>query len=344
MDYQELLKKYIEGKAGREETKQLLDYLIAHPDEKVPGFVEQVWKEANAQTGEEAMYEEIFQNLEQKIQTPKPVNFSARHRHLPKRRNPLIYWFTIAASLTVLLVSVYLINQSLQPQKKDVVSKPQPEVVTHANPEGQKTQFYLPDGSSVWLNAGSTLRFQKSFEGKTRDVKLEGEAYFEVQHNPAKPFRVHSEKVVTEALGTSFNVRAYPEESKVNVALNTGKVRVDYDEEDDSGQNLVLKPGDGAIFNKEKRSLQSFQFNPKKEFGWKEGLILFEQASFDEVFDELKRWYGVEFTFISQPQDPNWKYTGEFEKQPLSNVLQSIGYTKKFDYRISKKKVRITFL
>ena len=212
-------------------------------------------------------------------------------------------------------------------------------MVTKANPSGVKSTISLPDGSTVVLNAESKISFQSGFNDSIRLVALVGEAYFQVAKDLNRPFVVQSGNVRTEVLGTEFNVKAYADENKIDVALNSGKVLVSV------GSSLVkqsyyLNPGQRIRVSKDNDQVERTNFDRKKVLAWKDGVIYFDKTSLKEVTTTLGRWYGVQFEILHWNGKP-WHYTGEFKNEYLDIILQSMSYSKHFKYEIDKEKVII---
>ncbi|MFT7036654.1 MAG: transmembrane sensor [Cyclobacteriaceae bacterium] len=213
--------------------------------------------------------------------------------------------------------------------------------VEKSNPDGRKTTFELPDGTRVNLNAASELKYIDDVENSKRIVYLSGEAFFDVAKDKTKPFSVITKGISTTALGTSFNVKAYKNDAFVKVLLLTGKVGVEYLSAKASG--LILNPGMGAEYDSNKGDLIAKDFNFEKEMGWRNGIIILDNAGQSEVMDELERWYGVEIEIENENQAGEWNYSGRFQNENLDNVLSTMGHVKGFNYKIKNKTVTITF-
>lgn len=212
--------------------------------------------------------------------------------------------------------------------------------IERINPLGQKSKIHLPDGSTVYLNAGSKISYLSDFNTSTRKLRLEGEAYFEVSKNPEIPFEVFTDGVVVTALGTSFNVNAFGNQNIESIALNTGKVKIIC--VDTLGQTApsYLVPGDMAIFNHQSGSIALTDYQGMDPFGWKDGRIVFHHASFDQVLETLSRWYNVEFSVIGSLQQ-EWNYSSTFENETLDNVMESLKFSEKIDYVMNGSVIKI---
>ncbi|WP_215223091.1 FecR family protein [Echinicola shivajiensis] len=276
----------------------------------------------------------LFDRIEQSIQSKgkNRTSYSSAKRSISNRS-----WFRAAAILVfVLVASIAFLN--IIPYQKEVqlLTEDYPRVIK-SNPIGQKSKLYLPDGTTVYLNAESEISFQENFGKDHRDIDLKGEAFFEVAHDTLLPFRVKSRDMVTVALGTSFNINAY-QENMPSVQLATGKVRV-YSVNEEK-EEIFLNPGEAAVL--EKSGLNKSSYKPLYAFGWKSGVLSFAQMKFTDVKLKLERWYGVEITVENLPHKDE-KVSGEFNDATLDNVLKSLGYTLGFNYRIDHKKITIKF-
>lgn len=283
----------------------------------------------NQQTQDIAYYhrkQAIRNKLRAAIATPQRTNVSS-----------LRPWHLAAASVLILvctLAAFYLV-------RKDEVLSPKAVALVYSEQStlpGVRNSFQLPDGSVVYLNAGSRLRYPETFDGlKTRDVILEGEAFFEVVKDATKPFTVHSQGVNTTALGTSFTVRAYTG-NPVSVALATGKVSVTHPTDSARVKKVLLLPGQGAELAEGSNQFSTFRFDSKEYLAWKDGTLYFSNAGEQEVIAKLENWFGVEITKENK-STKKWEYTGEFHRKELSEVLTSIGFTMKFDYQVNRDTV-----
>lgn len=204
--------------------------------------------------------------------------------------------------------------------------------------KGQKLAFTLPDGTRVRLNAGSKILTPESFTGAKRQVSLVGEAFFEVTEDPSKPFYINTEEVTVKVLGTSFNVKAYPLENDIRVAVATGKVSV---KGKDTKENAIqLKPGLMTAFSKTTRTFSTEEFDWESELGWKDNSLVFKEARVSRVIYELSKWYGVEF-ILEKELDNNKDFTAHYKNPTLTAVLDGLSFVYDFDYEIRGDEVII---
>ena len=167
--------------------------------------------------------------------------------------------------------------------------------VSISTPEGAKSNFELPDGSKVWLNHNSKLRYPMPFSPTERVVELEGEAFFEVKSNLQRPFQVSSGELAVVATGTAFNVLAYPEDKNLEVTLVSGEVEVQRIQANKNSSLYKMAPKEHLVFQKEERKIIPSIESPEKYIAWKENKIIFENDPIDEVTNRLSRWFNVKF-------------------------------------------------
>ncbi|MEO8960272.1 MAG: FecR domain-containing protein [Ginsengibacter sp.] len=190
------------------------------------------------------------------------------------------------------------------------------------NPRGSKViNMVLTDGSKVWLNAGSSLTYPVLFVGNKRKVSIEGEAYFEVAHDEAKPFVAHYDAIDVQVLGTHFNVNTFEDDDRnVKVTLIEGSVRVD-----NGNATNLLKPGQQALINDKIKIVSDADLN--QVMAWKNGYFQFDKASLQSVLKQVARWYDVDV--IYQGENQPRQFVGEMEKDlSLSEVLKILEINK----------------
>jgi len=188
-------------------------------------------------------------------------------------------------------------------------------------PRGGQFQITLPDGTQVWLNALSSLRFPTVFNGSNRTVELTGEAYFEVQQHANKPFMVKVAGMQIDVLGTSFDVMAYPDEKQIQTTLIEGAVKVST-----QGQVKVLQPGQQSQLEKDGKLNVLATTDVESVIAWKNGYFKFNQADLQTVMRQLARWYDVDVSFDGPI--PDFRFVGELKrKASLSTNLKILSYS-----------------
>lgn len=251
----------------------------------------------------------------------------------------LIKYLKIAAAFLVFIGSVILLKSLEDSNLKEINNNQVISTITKSNPAGRKLNFKLPDGSFVFLNSESTLNFPASFSDSVRIVRLNGEAYFDVIKNDKKPFIVMTEQVQTQVLGTSFNIKAYPQEKAIAISLVEGKVQVTKQGKE---EKIILNPNEKLEINPLTLTSNKKQFDPVIEAGWKDGILVFDDDNAHSLIAKLKRWYGVNIELLNQPKT-EWQIKGQFKDMNLQQVLDNIQFTHKIQYEINGKNVSIKF-
>jgi len=187
--------------------------------------------------------------------------------------------------------------------------------------------IWLSDGSKVTLNANSTLTYPKKFSAQKRDIKLSGEAFFEVAKDKSRPFTVDAKGSKTTVLGTKFNVSAYQNTEKIKVALFEGSVEFSAAAQK---QKLLLKPGEMAVFSASSNQIEKTNFDKNDILEWTNGVIAFHNASFKDIQSKFLNVYGI--TLLSKADNTHWNYTGRFEKTDYLTVIKSICFSKNLTF------------
>ncbi|MGF7081980.1 FecR domain-containing protein [Mucilaginibacter sp. UYCu711] len=209
---------------------------------------------------------------------------------------------------------------------------------TITTPRGGQYQVMLPDGSHVWLNAASSITFPTAFKGKDRAVAITGEVYFEVAHNKAMPFRVRSNGLTVEVLGTHFNINAYNDEPSMKTTLLEGSVRVTK-----GSRMAVIKPGEQATIA-DAGNIMVKNVDTEEVVAWKNGLFQFKNTDLPIVMRQLSRWYDVQVEY--EGKMPQTVFNGKLHRNVnASQVLDILKYFN-VNFRIegsgSQKKIIVT--
>lgn len=218
---------------------------------------------------------------------------------------------------------------------------------------GERKNLQLPDGSVVFLNAGSEIRIPAEYGTETRDIYLEGEAFFDVKHQNNQPFIVHTAAMDIKALGTAFNVKAYRGEKKTETALVRGKIEVTLKQDND--RKVILHPNEKIRWEKDQSpanekannaaNTETFsgssrvvpiaktEFGDLKETAWTENKLVFENDELEEIAVQLERWYGIQVEF-GDDATKHYRFTGTFERESLQMVLDVLKESKAFHYTL----------
>ncbi len=205
---------------------------------------------------------------------------------------------------------------------------------------GERVQIKLPDGSNVWLNTYSSLEYKQSYFPRVRRVNLKGEASFDVAHNRSLPFIVDNNGSQIEVVGTQFNVRCNDDENFLSATLMEGAILFSNPASD---SDIMLKPGQELLFDKETRQVQVKELtHPEDMVGWKEGRLIFENASLSEIARTLERHYNVDIVF-KDDKVKNERFNAEFETTDnIYQILSMLELTQKFRYEINKREIVIS--
>ncbi len=212
---------------------------------------------------------------------------------------------------------------------------------TITSPFDDRKEVTLPDGSTVLLNYGSTIKVDENYNAQDRRIFLEGEAFFTVHPDKKRPFTVLTEHSKTTALGTSFKVKDYPGEDFSTVMLATGKVKVVAVTKQKKQEEFILIPGKQLTIDRAGNSIP-VSFSQQQLTDWRNIQINFEGADLSEITKEVEFYYGVQIVQQNQPEN-QVALTGKFYDKPLKDVLEAISYTNKLTYTQKQNTVYIHF-
>ena len=201
---------------------------------------------------------------------------------------------------------------------------------TISTPRGGMYELVLADGTKVWLDAASSLKYPASFVGDERKVELTGEAYFEVAHNRKMPFRVVVNQMTVEVLGTHFNISAYSDEAATKTTLIEGSVRVTA-----NNTTEILTPGKMASYQNE--SFAVTDANVEQELAWKNGYFIFNKAGIATIMRQLSRWYDVDVTY--EGELPDNEFVGQIKREETLVGALKILELSGMHFRIEGRKV-----
>ena len=336
----DLIGKKLAGSLSKAEETTFQNLLEDNDFQSTFNSYEKIWdnsKEASTSINSQNVLHRVLSKIHNEdLEELRPTRNTGR-------RSNIVFITKIAASLIIILSVSFAFFWTINNSNSNTEEIKIVEQIKQ-NPKGQKSTVFLPDGSKVILNSESSIRYPSAFIGDKRTVTLLGEAFFDVEHNAKKPFIVNTSHVQVRVLGTSFNVRAFEDQSKHRIALASGQVEVSPSRiENGSNDKIIIFPGQAISYNLSSSVFDTVDdFSPELEYGWKDGIIYFKNATFDDVLSKLSSWYGVDFDITGIPHT-EWSYSGEFNNYALSNVLYAISFTGKFNYTIKEKKVIIKF-
>lgn len=251
--------------------------------------------------------------------------------------NRLGYWLKVAATVALLVVASVLVRRHYFDAN---IAALEPGISEQSTLKGERTIISLEDGTKVWLNVASRIRYPETFEGNIiREVFLDGEAFFEVARDTAKPFIVRTQEIQIKVLGTSFNVKSYDKEDKIQTTLVEGKVRIQ--SMDEQPKVVTLAPNQMATYHKESKKMV---LNNKTDMdalaGWKEGRLIFDNKPLEEIVIALERWYDVEIE-VEDQKSLKCHFSAKIENLSLTEVLELFKASDGIDYTIDGSEVTI---
>jgi ferric-dicitrate binding protein FerR (iron transport regulator) len=358
---QHILYKYFSGQASEEEINAILFWLEKSPlnqDEFAKSkklYIETTASLSNAKK----IGRNAFKELERRID-------SNEHRQAQKSKRFISQNFLKYAAIFILLigftVTAYIIGKS----DRNIFGADELHIVEV--PYGGKSTVTLPDGSTVHLNAGSRLTYNKNYGINSRELFIEGEGLFDIEKHKY-PLKVHTSHINIEVLGTVFNVKSYKDESNIETTLLEGSIRVETPEEK-SAESIFLKPNEMLIYNK---TNSDFAINSKTEsnsneleternisknllkkkyminknvdvyasVAWKDGKYIFNGETLEELATILARKFDINFSFENDEMK-SLTYSGTLGDYPLEQVLEALSLTSPLVYKINEKHVYLT--
>jgi|SRR5690606_19758670 len=204
---------------------------------------------------------------------------------------------------------------------------------TISTPRGGQFQVTLPDGTDVWLNAASSIRFPLTFSTDKRLVEVTGEVFFDVNRQPDRPFIVQNDDQAIHVLGTSFVVTSYPEEHKLKTALLEGSLRVRIGTTD-----YALSPGQRTVYDKRQKEVLKESFDPEEAIAWKSGYFLFDAEPIENVMFKIARWYDVDIAYEGNMRGK--QFSGSISKYDnIQDVLDMLALTGTVNFKINGRRV-----
>jgi ferric-dicitrate binding protein FerR (iron transport regulator) len=303
-----LLKKYRAGRCTPEETDRI-----------------QKWFDS---------FEELPENEEMKAAADQVV-VNTMHRLFQGERSVRFILLSAAAVLLVAVTGLMFVYRFF-------IKAPAPVTYSSVTTgQGERKKLTLPDGTTLTMNAGTTISIPSNFGDTTRELVLEGQGTFDIRQNIEKPFVIRTGNVRTVVLGTSFDIKAYPGERSMQVAVLNGKVRI---EKQESGHTEVLAPGvtrDQLLTYDEGSGKHELKrCNAENIAGWQQNRLFFEQATLKEIAQVLERQYNTHITLIGTAKH-TCRYTLLLKNEKLDNALQLIEQLSGISYQVNNNEIKI---
>ena len=365
MDFEEsqisLIVRHLKGEISAEEKKELFAWVYHNTEnEKLFYTLKDIW--------ETAKYRQVVIKSETDGEWEKFALIAIRKKSIKftERQNKLrkLYRVLKVAAFVVFAFGIGILTHRLLPQKEVFASV--------KVPFGAKTEVELADGSKVWVNSGSTLRYPARMDGKEVFLFLHGEAFFDIVNNPKRRLNVKTSTINIQVLGTSFNVRSYDDEGEVETTLVKGLISISGKIGEKSIEPIMLKPREQmrlikgnmeltvknidekvvspGMEDEVKRVAAKPLVKPTLEIkervdlvpitSWKENRLIFKNERFDKLAREMERWYDVNI-IIEDSLLLSTFYTGTFEKETIEQAMRALSTSLPFTYRIEKNEIHV---
>lgn len=326
-----LFKSYLEGKTDPEQEKILMEYLAdpANGDTEFHAVMEKAWKKQNSEPDYSPKANKGLDEIWNKIEDRQPKS---------RTFYPILKY---AAAIVVVIsaaIGWYAYKKTQQPLETAIA------LLSKTTQKGEKVKLMLPDSSIVYLGAGSKLTWPSHFiKGSLRNIRLEGEAFFEVKHDTSSPFIVHSGKMQTRVLGTSFNIYAYPKDGTFSVAVRTGKVGVSENNGGKLKHLSLLTPGMKLLYHIKARDYKVHTERIAEVNAWIKNSFTFKDVSLPNILKSLERYYNVHFDLKSNNLN-QCNFNATFTNKSIGDVMEEIRIMsgKKMKYKIDTANKIIT--
>jgi transmembrane sensor len=356
-----LIAKKLSGEASETELKELEKLLRDNPDLHYPvQTIIDLWK-SDARFDREEAHEAFRRHVERmgglKVDYRNELQ-DDNSETIQKMAKRIVLWPAIMVVLVIGgLFFLFRFTGSGSPVTQNITKEPEKTISQITTKNGSKTNLLLPDGTKVWLNAGSSITYDSSYGKTLREVVLSGEGYFDVVKNKEKPFIIHAAKINIKVLGTQFNVKSYPTDNTTEASLIHGSIEVTFRDKPD--KKIILKPNEKIVVDNESNaddvSSTIQQTNLKKvhevpgvdvkkltyeyktgtiiETSWVDNKLIFQDEPFDEIARQLERWYGVSIIFKTNHLKEE-RLTGSFRNETVRQALDALKFTASFNYGI----------
>lgn len=331
--FYELAARVLSDEASSDDRDELNNYLKDENFQEKFSLIRKNWNGDNLSVEKTSFRnEDGWQKLTGKIRKYEPGN-ETEPEGLPvwtmflKSRYALV----MASVIIVVLAGYWLLSLTGVVSNEETITWNSKSTVS-----GQISIITLFDGSRITLNSESRLKYPGKFGTASREIFLEGEAYFEVKSDPSRPFIVHSDNVSTEVLGTKFNVKAYREESEIKISLVEGQVKVNNQFSNLNKEPVYLKPNEQLSFNKSNGIVTLDKFALLQTIGWKDNILVFDNEPLEKVLVALRRSFGVQFE-LEDTTFNRLKIKANFENESFWTIIKVIRNATNLEYRTVSK-------
>lgn len=363
-----MIAKKLTGECQPEELRELENYLRKNPDLHYSmQTIMDLWRAEQNHLDQEESHDAFNKHIEKMnalgIDFSLEENPNLEDSELPNnKKRKLLIWGTpvLLALIGIAFFSTNLFRSTMPSELSglNTTKKPHQAVSEVATKNGSKTNMILPDGTKVWLNAGSNLTYDSSYGKSIREVALSGEGFFDVVKNKEKPFIIHASNVNIKVLGTEFDVKSYPSDKTTEASLIRGSIEVTF--KDKPNKKVILKPNEKIVVDNDKKiesivrdfhqdktakvnaiadgfAVKNLTYEAKTgtviETSWVDNKLIFQDESFEDIAKQLERWYGVSIRFQNSELKEN-HLTGSFRNETVKQALDALKFTAAFNYSI----------
>lgn len=361
MDEKTIL-QFLQNKLSHEERRAFLDWVesdISHKE--LFRDIKKVWSVTAGREYKSSFDPEIeFKTFKYRNLMPDEIPVYRKLTFIPLLR---------VAAIVVVSFGLSFLAFNLLQHKKSLSNLVYTEIETKA---GEKSQITLPDGSKIWINACTKLRYPNNLSSKNVELYLDGEAFFDLKKIPDRLITVRTSQINIKVLGTAFNLKSYKDDDVIETTLVRGKIEIENQAGKRTGtKTVMLKPNQSATYFKQVDSLALHEFsevrinkaedldnlkkiaisnnsnivvmdkvNPETQTSWKEGKLSFRKETFENLAKMLERWYDIKIE-IKDPALKKSRFSGSFDKETIEQALQALSYPVPFKYKIEKDSVLI---
>lgn len=328
MDQNTIL-KFLKGELSKQEAQKVQDWLAQDANQQLAReMLGHFWSGYSIQLkNKKPDFDRLLGKVHHNINLHRPESQEAiAPKQKFQRSIPLFYRVAAILIVPLFIASLWLffannrMNNQQEIAQRQVYTKP-----------GTVTQIQLPDGSEVWLNDGTTIRYPEHFTGKERRLFVDGEAYFKVKKDPSHPFIVQNPMMNTVVTGTTFNLNAYSADHYFEATLVEGHIHLEHNK-----QEVDVKPGEQIRYNDSTSQMVRREVQPQIYSSWINGKLIMVDEPLNDAVKKLGRWYNVHFVLTDKKLD-QYLLTATFKNEKLEQTLQNIAFALPVRYTVSEK-------
>lgn len=351
----ELIAKKLSGEATQDELRELELLMRDNPEwQYAMQNMQDIW---NLQPKEVYNNDLAFEYHLQKMQAAgiemNILSEETFESESPRNISRKKWWLPLSVAASVLFATILIFKSHKHGSDKNLALTAASNLSEVSTKIGSKSKLVLPDGSTVWLNAGSKLTYNKGYDVELREVNLSGEAFFDVAKSADKPFIIHTERIDIRVLGTSFNVKSYPGEQTTETSLIKGKVEISIHNR--PSEKIILQPNEKLIVNNQDTLSKHSKYNKSAplvavenvtrldddstivETSWVDNKLVFSNTGFEEVVAQMQRWYGVSIELNSEPLKKK-RLSGTFTNETVTQALDALRIATTFHYTLTNNR------